>query len=250
MPAWDEAITERDRQVYAKAGYGGRVEPGSRPAILVVDVTTAFVGDRPEPILKSIERFPNSCGEAGWRSVEKIEQLIGTARAKGVPVIYTASGRKNAFDLGRWAQKHGRTSEAKNMEMSTPEHIPTRIAPKQGDFVIAKLKPSAFFGTPLASHLVSLGVDTLLVVGCTTSGCVRATVVDAFSYNYRVLVVEEGTFDRGEMSHKVNLFDLNQKYADVVSLATAMRYLESVPSKEGNGQAAVSEPQAFAFDSM
>jgi maleamate amidohydrolase len=250
MPAWDEVITDRDRQVYAKAGYGGKLEPGLKPAILVVDVTTAFVGDKPEPILKSIERFPNSCGEAGWKAVEKIARLIEAGRTKGVPVVYTASGRKSTSDLGRWAQKHGRTGESKNMEVSTPEHIPAPIAPKEGDLVIAKLKPSAFFGTPLASHLISLGIDTLLVVGCTTSGCVRASVVDAFSYNFRVFLVEDGTFDRGEVSHAINLFDMNQKYADVITLETAMRYLGSIPSRELRTQAAVQEPEAWAFDSM
>jgi maleamate amidohydrolase len=113
--------------------------------------------------------------------------------------------------------------------------------------VVEKVKPSAFFGTPLASHLISLGVDTVVVTGCTTSGCVRATVTDAFSYNFRVLLVEEGTFDRGEVSHKVNLFDLNQKYADVVRLGAAMEYLRSFAKVEN---AAVAEAPAFSFDSM
>src|SRR4029077_7262313 len=103
--------------------------------------------------------------------------------------------------------------------------IPDEIAPAASDIVISKKKASAFFGTPLASYLVDMGVDTMLVTGVSTSGCVRATVVDGHAYNYRVCVVEEGTFDRSSVAHKVNLFDMHMKYADVVSLAETRRYL-------------------------
>jgi len=200
-------------------------------------------------ILKSIERFPNSCGEGGWKAIEEIQRLIEVARSGGIPIIYSASAAKGAWQAGRWAEKHGRTLEAQNRQVSTKEHIPRQIAPLTGDMVIEKMKPSAFFGTPLASHLVSLGVDTLLVTGCTTSGCARATVTDAFSFNFRVLLVEEGTFDRGEVSHKVNLFDLNQKYADVVSIDIALQYLRSA-SAAPEAPTAVSEPPVYSYDSM
>lgn len=248
MPVWDALMPESDMEVYAAAGYGGKVGPGKNPALLVVDVTTAFLGDKPEPILKSIERFPNSCGEAGWKSLEKIQQLVAVAREGGTPVIYSAGAAKGTWRAGRWAEKHRRTLESDNREVSTKEHIPQQIAPRPGDVVIEKMKPSAFFGTLLASHLVAIGVDTLVVCGCATSGCVRATVTDAFSYNFRVLVVEEGTFDRGEVSHKVNLFDLNQKYADVVSLETALDYLRSTAPRERSR--ATEEAPAYSYDSM
>jgi maleamate amidohydrolase len=104
MPVWDDVIPEKDALVYGKAGYGGRVGPGKKPALLVVDVTTAFLGDRPEPILKSIERFPNSCGEAGWKAVEKIQELITVARSRAIPVIYTASAARGAWHAGRHSQ--------------------------------------------------------------------------------------------------------------------------------------------------
>jgi maleamate amidohydrolase len=247
MPVWDGVVPETDIDVYRKAGYGGKVGPGKHPALMVVDVTTAFLGDRPEPILKSIERFPNSCGEAGWRAVEVIRSLLQAAREKGIPVIYSAGAAKGTWQAGRWAEKHRRTLEPQNRELSSKDHIPRQIAPRPQDFVVEKMKPSAFFGTTLASHLVSLGVDTLVVTGCATSGCVRATVTDAFSYNFRVLVVEEGTFDRGEVSHKVNLFDLDQKYGDVVSAATALEYLRSAGRQ---AQAPVSEPPTYSYDSM
>jgi nicotinamidase-related amidase len=102
------------------------------------------------------------------------------------------------------------------------------IAPSASDIVIKKLKPSAFHGTPLVGFLNDLHVDTLLICGTTTSGCVRASVIDAFSYNFRVGVIEECTFDRGKASHAINLFDMHAKYADVVGIDQVLDYLESL----------------------
>ena len=102
------------------------------------------------------------------------------------------------------------------------------IAPAENDILLPKRHASAFFGTAMVSYLIDLGIDTLLVTGCTTSGCVRATVADAFSYNFRVLVVEDCCYDRGYTSHLVNLFDMDAKYADVVSIGDAVGYLERV----------------------
>jgi nicotinamidase-related amidase len=107
--------------------------------------------------------------------------------------------------------------------------IVTMIAPGPKDIVIKKQKPSGFFGTNLASYLTLLGCDSVIVVGTTTSGCVRATVVDAFSLNYRVILAEEGCFDRSEVSHAVSLCDLHAKYADVVSTAEILSYFEKLP---------------------
>jgi nicotinamidase-related amidase len=228
MPIWDDVITERDRQVYEKSGYGNKIARGGRPAVLVVDVVTAFIGDKREPILKSIERFPNSCGEEGWIAVQRIRSLLEVARIHHVPIYYTASPRQTRFTSGKWAEKHPRVLEASNVEYGTRDAIPDEIAPGKEDTIIEKAKPSPFFGTPLLSYLISSGIDTLVVAGCTTSGCVRATVIDAFSYNYPTLVVEECVFDRGQASHKVNLFDMNQKYADVIPLPEAISYLSKV----------------------
>jgi nicotinamidase-related amidase len=108
--------------------------------------------------------------------------------------------------------------------------IVKEIAPAPADIVVHKPKPSGFFGTPLQSVLNDYGVDTLLVTGGSTSGCVRATVVDAFSFNYFVAVVEEGTFDRIQLSHKANLLDMNIKYADVMNAEAVGRYLDCLPA--------------------
>ncbi len=228
MAVWDDTITERDRQVYDRAGYGGRRPFGQRPALIVIDVNYAFVGDEPEPILESIKKYHNSCGEEGWAGVHQIAQALAAAREKNVPVFYS-TGRPKAEIPGWGATKNV-------LEENDPEdhgnQIVAEIAPRPGDVVIRKDKASVFFGTPLIGYLVSRGIDTLLVTGCTTSGCVRATAVDAHSYNLNVKVLEEAVFDRGEASHKINLFDLNAKYADVIPVADAIEYLRSLPARE------------------
>jgi nicotinamidase-related amidase len=121
-----------------------------------------------------------------------------------------------------WAEKHPRATVEVPAESNA---IPVEIAPGPEDIVLPKTKPSLFHGTPLLDLLIGAGVDTLVVTGGTTSGCVRATVIDAFSYNLPVLVVESAVFDRGELSHAVNLFDMDQKYANVITADEALHYL-------------------------
>ncbi len=230
MAIWDDVLTERDRKVFEKSGYGNRAGFGQRPALLVIDMNYNFVGDHPEPILKSIERFRNSCGEEGWQGVHRIRELLEEARKKHLPTFYTTGhegGPSLAF--GRWHGKNRRGAEDKAATWRKGNEIVAEIAPQEGDVLIRKQKPSAFFGTPLMSMLNEVQADTVLVTGCTTSGCVRASAIDAFSYNFRVAVVEECVFDRGQASHKINLFDMNMKYADVVSLHETLEYIRSLP---------------------
>ena len=231
MPVWDQFLTQRDREVFAGAGYGRRAGWGERPVVLVVDVNYNFVGDRPEPIQESINRWRNSCGEQGWQAVERIAVLLEAARSRRVPIIYSTAMdvRPDGFERGRWKDKNSRNPEDWVAHRSAGNAIVAPIAPRPEDVVIRKDKPSVFFGTLLASFLVDLQADSLIVCGTTTSGCVRASVVDAFSYNYRISIVEECTFDRGEASHAINLFDMGQKYADVVSLGETVEYLRRLP---------------------
>lgn len=225
---WDDVLSERDREVYRAAGYGARAGGGSRPALLVIDVTYDFVGDKPEPILDSIKKFPNSCGEVGWHGMEYIRELLELCREQDVPIFYTKGmDERSAITRGSWTWKNAKAMNKGELAERMGNEIPDMIAPRAGELVIQKTKPSGFFGTPLSSYLIGLGVDTVLVTGTTTSGCVRATVIDAFSNNFRTIVVEEGVFDRGEVSHKINLFDMHSKYADVISIEEAKRYLTS-----------------------
>lgn len=227
-PIWNRFLTERDKQMWAMSGYGARQGFGKRPAVLVIDVNYNFCGDRREPILQSIKRWRNSCGEEAWDAIEVIKRLLQAARSKGLPIIYTTGVRRaDNWDWGSWTWKNSRSKEhAARRTSATPEDtIVPEVAPQSTDIVVLKQKPSAFFGTPLASYLTLLGADSLVVMGTTTGGCVRATVLDAFSYNYRVAVVEEGCFDRSQASHAINLCDMDAKYADVRKLDEVLSFV-------------------------
>ena len=228
---WDEFLTEHDREVAAISGYGKVAGFGRRPAIIVIDTIVNFCGDRPQPILESSTRWRNSCGLAAWDAVRRMETLLPAARAQRVPIFYSTNlaARSDGFDAGRWRDKNSRRLEDAAGDKQHGNEIVAPISPMTTDVVIRKPKPSVFFGTPFLSYLVDLGVDTVLCCGSTTSGCVRATVLDGFSYNFRMGVIEECTFDRTEASHAINLFDMQQKYADVVGISAALAYLEGLP---------------------
>jgi nicotinamidase-related amidase len=231
-PIWNRFLTERDKQVFAASGYGARQGFGKRPALLIVDVNYDFCGDKPEPILESIKRWRNSCGEEAWESVSAIKRLLAAGRGKGLPVIYTTSGRRlDNWDQGSWAWKNTRTAErviARGTNLPGNTIVPD-IAPEPQDIVLYKQKPSAFYATPLASYLVLLGADSVIIAGVSTSGCVRASVIDGFSSNYRMTVVEEGCFDRSQASHAINLCDMHAKYADVVKLDETIAFIDTLP---------------------
>jgi maleamate amidohydrolase len=229
---WDRFLTERDKAVFAAGGFGAPAGFGKHPALLVIDVNWAFCGERPEPILESIKRWRTSCGEESWVALEHIKSLIEAARAKELPVIYTTGEqRADDWDAGSWRWKSTRGDEASGSvnDGIDGNEIVTMIVPRPRHIVIKKQKPSGFFGTNLASYLTLLGCDSVIVVGTTTSGCVRATVVDAFSLNYRVILAEEGCFDGSEASHAVSLCDMHAKYADVVSTAEILSYFTGLP---------------------
>ncbi len=232
-PIWNRFLTERDKQVFSASGHGAMAGFGKKPALLVIDVSYNFCGDRREPILESIKRFHNSCGEDAWDALPHIRRLIDACHDRGIPVIYTTGEfRDDGWDAGGWAWKNSRTEE----DVAPPpsgfnrdgNDIMDEIAPEPGDIVIRKLKPSAFSGTPLMGFLNDLGADSLIVAGTTTSGCVRASVIDAFSLNLRVALAAEGCFDRAQASHAINLCDMHAKYADVISTDDAIDFIATV----------------------
>ncbi len=178
-----------------------------------------------------MKRWRNSCGEDAWTALPHLQALIGKAREKGVPVIYTTGVRReDGWDAGSWLWKSTRGGERPKVPVTNIDgnEIMAEIAPAPQDIVILKQKPSGFFGTNMASYLQLLGADSVIVTGTTTSGCVRATVLDAFSLNFRVAVAEECCFDRSQASHAINLCDMNAKYADVVKTAEAIAFLDTL----------------------
>jgi maleamate amidohydrolase len=219
---WDRYLTERDVRILELAGFGGRVGLGDRPVLLVVDVNDTFCGPEELPLETAVLRWRSSCGTAAWEAVRVIARLLAVGRAHGVPVIYT-TGRDEPGGRGRWRDKV--RAEVADRRPPHPYRINPLVAPQSGDLVLEKPKPSAFFATTLLARLLERGVDSVLVCGGTTSGCVRATVVDAFSYDLRVGVVAEATFDRCEASHALSLHDMAAKYADVIAADDAERQL-------------------------
>jgi nicotinamidase-related amidase len=217
---WEAFLTERDKQHLAQSPFGNRPPRGfgERPAIIVVDDYYGSVGTERQPLLESIKTWPASCGEEGWEAIDKTVVLLEAARAAAVPIIYLHG--LDGFGHPRMSPEMA----AKSNE------IVAEIAPQPGDIVIQKMAASGFHGTPILFHLHQLRIDTLIVVGESTSGCVRATVVDAATERFSVSVVGECCFDRTEMSHWVNLFDMNTKYADVIDVETAVKYFASLPT--------------------
>lgn len=217
---WDGLIPPDEIEVYRRAGYQRRYGLGRRPALLVVDVEYNFTGLQGEPLLRSIARYRNSCGPMAWRSIPSIARLLAIARDRDVPVAFT----------------HGvpRPDSVTSPRIGTD--IVDELAPRTGELVLAKEGASAFFGTSLVRHLVEWGVDTIIHTGCVTSGCVRASVVDAAAYGFKNAIVEECVFDRARVPHLANLFDMDAKYGDVMSLQDIEAYvaeLEGAPLRKG-----------------
>ncbi|MSQ73479.1 MAG: isochorismatase family protein [Betaproteobacteria bacterium] len=232
MRPWDGIISEEEQRGYRAAGFGRKGGIGTRPAMLIIDVQYRTVGSTPMPFWEAIKEYPTSCGDVAWNAVHHIAILLKMYRERGWPVLYPHVSQKEAFDRGALGRKVPAI-------MTIPKEgyaFPPEIAPQAGDVLVPKKHPSAFFGTPLASYLIDLGADTLLVTGCTTSGCVRGSVVDAFAYNFKVVVPEECVYDRSAVSHAVNLFDMSEKYADVMPLAEALELLRGLPGG-GPGEA-------------
>lgn len=222
-------LTDTDRAVFTAAGFGKRQGLGHRPLLLVIDMTYNFIGERCLPIVAAAQAQRASCGEYGWQALPAIARTIAAFRARHWPLVYTIIDDQDLSPQGRgFASKNHRASDAAEQARSRAgNRVVDELAPLAGEPVIAKQKPSAFFGTPLLSYLIAQHIDSLVVVGCTTSGCVRGTVVDAFSLNYPVIVLSDGVFDRFELSHYASLFDLDCKYADVISTDS---FLNSLPT--------------------
>ena len=234
---WDAFLTERDRRLlsattWAKSSPFGL---GTAPAVVVVDAYYASVGDRREPLLDSVSRWPASCGLDGWKALDRMADLLDRARECGIEIIYL-TGLDD--DPVPWSPKarpargvspgatRRRGAYSDDPKVGRRElQIVTEVAPQHGETVLAKATPSGLSGTPLDVLLRSRYRDTVIVVGEATSGCVRATAVDACALGYRVAVVEDCTFDRLQASHWMSLFDLDQKYADVMDADAVEDYL-------------------------
>jgi maleamate amidohydrolase len=191
-----------------KANMGGTRGMGKTPALLIVDMTYGFVDSR----------FRLGHSESGYPAVRSTAALLEKAREKKLPIFYTRGITESHHSgIGIW-----KGGEDKSEQENT---IVDEIKPMEQEVVLQKRRPSAFFGTNLVDMLIYHGIDTVIIAGISTSGCVRASVVDAFSFNFRVVVPEECTADRSQISHKVSLMDMHMKYADVIQLEELLKSL-------------------------
>lgn len=211
---------EQTREVYERARLGQSVLLGQRPAILVVDFSCGFTD--PECAM----------GSDLSAEVQATKRLLDVARDRELPIIFTTIGYEpNLKDGSLWLQKAPALAE-----LQIGGHwveIDPRLERLEEEPVILKKGASAFFGTNLASLLISQGVDTIILCGATTSGCIRATAIDLLQYGFPTLVPRECVGDRAQAPHEANLFDINAKYADVVSIEETLAYLDAVSRKPG-----------------
>ena len=224
MARWQDIMPERDRVVYERAGFSTRQPFGKNPALLIIDVTTGFVGTKPVDVLQSVEEFRTSCGDFGWSALPNIKKLLDACRERQMPIVYTRGHAVTKRFIGSPVKGVGLPKDPETDRAG--QAIPELIAPREDEWLLEKPRASAFFATPLAAYLHQKGVDSVLVSGCVTSGCVRASVVDGYSHGFNVFVVEECVFDRAELSHLVSLYEMNAKYADVITLDEALGYVQ------------------------
>lgn len=217
--AWKDVVPDDLLQIYAP--YRRETFVGPAPALLLIDLYNMAYQGGPKPPLDLQSDYPSSCGIYAHRAVEPTKRLISAARGAGIPIFYCFGDTRPQSAPRRVGATH---RKGVRRDPSDFEIWPD-FAPQEGDILIPKQRASIFQGTPLISHLNILGVRSVIVCGESTSGCVRASCVDAHSSGLHVSLVEECTYDRHELVHKMNLFDLHHKYADVMHLDEIVAHL-------------------------
>jgi nicotinamidase-related amidase len=218
--AWLDLVTPEILKIYAP--YKRELRVGQRPALLMIDLYNLVYEGGPRPVHELVDQHSSSCGEHAWAALEPTQRLLDLFRAEQLPVIYVTYDDRLETDHSGMAP----TFRRKYDYDPRLYQIKDELRPIEGEQLIYKKRASAFFGTPLATSLVQQGVDTVVVAGETTSGCVRASAVDSYSFGFHTVIAEECVFDRSVLSHKVSLFDLHHKYADVFktdALISALR---------------------------
>ena len=233
MMPWDSFLTEQDRAVIARGRFGRRMGFGARPAVVVIDAQKYMVGEDGNDAA-----WPSSCGDIGRRAVGEIARVVSAAQAARVPCFFTRFELdRGGSDIGVYRHKRDLlTSDHWCLAGSTGAQLVAQLQPGPDDLVFVKKKPSGFHGTPLLGYLVERQIDTVIIVGGATSNCIRATVFDAASYNYRAIVPQEAVFDRIPISHAISLFDMDRQFADVVGVEQALAYLRGLAAAPAPGR--------------
>jgi maleamate amidohydrolase len=222
---WKDIMPKDVMELYSK--YAREVFVGPAPALVAIDLYEMVYQGGNKPVLEAAKDYPSSCGENAWKAIEPTKRLFAAARAAGIPIFYSTGDTRPESHPG---QVHVSATKRKSKTMRDPAMYAIRpeFKPQHGDVVILKQRASAFFGTPLVAHLNQMGVRSVIMCGESTSGCVRASAVDAFSNGFHVTLVEECCFDRSEISHKVNLFDMHHKYCDVMHVDDVVAHLDQM----------------------
>jgi len=218
---WQDVVPAADLEVYKI--FRRDVFAGPSPALIAIDLYELAYQGGARPVMEVAKSYPSSCGEYAWKAIPPTQKLFAAARGAGIPIFYsTGETRADA----KATQVRG--TYRRGLTMTEADFtIKAEFAPQPGDVVIRKVRASAFFGTPLIAHLTQLGVKSVIMIGESTSGCLRASAVDAYSNGFHVTLVEEGCYDRSLISHKINLFDLHHKYADVMKVDDVVAHLDS-----------------------
>jgi nicotinamidase-related amidase len=210
-----EAMAEVNALYKERGIFQGRFGFGKRPALVVIDMAYGWT----DPVYAG--------GSARLDSaVKAIQELLPAARGKGIPIVYTTSYFRDPMPFKSAADY---SPNFRKWDRRACE-IDERVRPLPTELVLPKDYASAFAGTPLIGHLVGQGVDTLLITGCSTSACVRATATDAKTYQLRPVIIREGAQDRSDLAHEWTLFDIQARFADVVGLSEALTYLKGIGS--------------------
>ncbi len=223
---WKDIVGEDLLEIYRH--YRRDTYVGARPALLAIDLYNLVFQGGSLPVREVVKQFPSACGEHAWNAIRPIQELMQAARARGLPVIYTTTESRESAKPSR---VHATNRQQPQKKDPAAFEIYEAFKPEPGDLIVYKERASGFYGTPLVAHLTMLGVDSLIVCGETTSGCVRASVVDAYSNGFHTVVAEECVFDRSLLSHKVTLFDLHHKYADVMHLDEILSALKPAAAR-------------------
>lgn len=223
---WKDVMPKAMLDLYQH--YKRDIYVGERPALLAIDLYELVYQGGPKPVEEVTKQFPSSCGIHGWNAIAPTQAVFAAARKAGLPIIYTTGDARPDSK----PQMISATNRRGVPQDPSIWEIKSEFKPQPGDTVITKQRASAFFGTPLIAHLTMLGVRSVIIVGDSTSGCVRASAVDAYSHGFHVVLVEECCFDRCELSHKVNLFDMHHKYADVMHVDEVLADLSGRVTKK------------------
>jgi maleamate amidohydrolase len=237
MRVWDQflaaedaaTLKERPHQVW---GFG------QRPALVLIDLYRWVFGDsRPASVLDAMADWPGTCGPQAWDAIPHVQRVLAAAREADLPIVHVTGLDPSYSGVPGWSTRGKKETSNAAVDPVVADRLRRRfdiideVKPLPGEAVLRKAAPSGFFGTLLMSHLHANDVDGIILVGESTSGCVRATCVEGRSYRFKMTVAEECVFDRHKTAHAMNLFDMHQKYADVLSVDDVVAHLDKLAGK-------------------